>query len=156
MSNAFRSVYVNRMVRMKYSATFVIVLALAGHLAAQELTTPATPDYSRPKLIQLFANEPIKEKGEPLVQFGAGFVDFRALKMRWRLAYVPLMPLPGSIPWAMNGAFGSIPDPFMLTRTEIASPPRTWRQTRDMSAELKRIERSERERARAKVVAHPE
>lgn len=154
MSNGFACVYVNRVVRMKHSFRFVIVLTLAGNMAAQELTSPPAPDYSREKLIQLFANEPIGEKVEPRVQFGVGYVDFRALRMRWRLAYLPLMPLPGSIPWQMNGAFGSIPSPFDLTHTEIASPPRTWRQTRDMNAELKRIERTERIKAR--VVAKPE
>jgi hypothetical protein len=139
---------------MKHTPLFVIVLALAGNIAAQELTNPPTPDFSREKLIQLFANEPVKEPIEPRVQFGVGFIDFHALKMRWRLAYVPLMPLPGSIPWQMNGAFGAIPNPFELTHTEIASPPRTWKQSRDMNAELKRIERTER--IKAKVVAKPE
>ncbi len=139
---------------MKYAPAFVIVLTLAGNITAQEATAPQPPDYSRQKLIQMFSNEPVKEPVEPRIQFGPGFVDFHALKMRWRLAYVPLMPLPGSIPWAYNGAMGAIPDPFALTHTEIASPPRTWRQLRDMNAELKRIEKSER--AKAKVVAKPE
>jgi len=139
---------------MKHAPLFVIVLTLAGNIAAQELTNPPRVDYSRGKLIQLFANQPVTEPVEQRVQFGVGFVDFRALKMRWRLAYVPLMPLPGSIPWQYNGAFGALPNPFELTHTEIASPPRTWRQVRDMSAELKRIERSER--IKAKVVAKPE
>lgn len=142
------------MVKMKYTLAFVIVLTLAGKITAQETTAPRAPDFSRQKLIQLFANEPVKEAVEPRVQFGIGFVDFRALRMRWRLAYLPLMPLPGSIPWASNGAMGSIPDPFALTHTEIASPPRTWRQLRDMNAELKRIEKSER--AKGKVVVRPE
>ena len=46
------------MVRMKTTAAFVIVLALAGNIAAQELTNPPQPDYSREKLIQMFADEP--------------------------------------------------------------------------------------------------
>jgi hypothetical protein len=143
-------------VRMKYSLAFVIVLALAGNMQAQDATAPTVevPDYSREKLIQILANTPVPEPAEPRIQFGTGFVDFRALRMRWRLAYVPLMALPGSIPWQYNGAMGAIPDPFELTHTEIASPPRTWRQLRDMNAELRRIERSER--AKAKVVAKPE
>src|SRR6476659_9854131 len=128
-------------VRMKTLPAFVIVLTLAGHLAAQE-----APDYSREKLIQIFANEPVKEKVEPRIQFGIGYVDFRALRMRWRLAYLPLMPLPGSIPWQSNGSFGALPIPFELTHTEIASPPRTWKQLRDMNAELKRLERTEKEK----------
>jgi hypothetical protein len=142
------------MVRMKHTPLFVIVLALAGNIAAQELTNPPQPDYSRDKLIQLFADEPVIEPIPPRVQFGVGYVDFNALKLRWRLAYVPLMPLPGSIPWQMNGAFGSIPSPFELTHTEFPYPRRTWKQLRDMNAELKRIERTER--IKAKVVAKPE
>ncbi len=139
---------------MKVSSAFVIVLALAGNIAAQETTAPQPPDYSRQKLTQIFSDEPVQEPVEPRVQFGQGFVDFRALRMRWRLAYVPLMALPGSIPWASNGAMGAIPDPFALTHTEIASPPRTWRQVRDMNTELKRIEKSER--TKAKVVTNPD
>jgi hypothetical protein len=142
------------MVRMKHAHAFVIVLALAGNIAAQELPAPTAPDYSREKLIQMFANEPVIEPIPPRVQFGVGYVDFNALKMRWRLAYVPLMPLPGSIPWQMNGAFGGIPSPFELTHTEFPYPRRTWKQMRDMNAELKRIERTER--IKAKVVAKPE
>jgi hypothetical protein len=142
------------MVRMKHARAFVIVLALAGNIAAQETPAPTAPDYSRDKLIQMFANEPVREPVQPRVQFGIGYVDFHLLNMRWRLAYLPLMPLPGSIPWQSNGAFGAIPNPFELTHTEIASPPRTWKQKRDMNAELKRIERTER--IKAKVVAKPE
>jgi hypothetical protein len=141
---------------MKDLAAFVIVLALARSVGAQEAPIQTTAaDYSREKLIQIFANEPVKEQVEPRIQFGVGYVDFRALKMRWRLAYVPLMALPGSIPWQYNGSFGALPNPFELTHTEYASPPRTWKQLRDMNAELKRIERTEKEK-RARVVANPE
>jgi hypothetical protein len=137
---------------MKTTAAFVIVLALAGDIAAQEKPVANPPDYSREKLIQIFANDPVREKVEPNVRWGFGYVDFRALGMRWRMAYLPIMfPLSGSIPWRNNGAFGSLPDPFELTGTEIASPPRTWRQARDMSAELKRIEHSEKTKARVTV-----
>lgn len=136
---------------MKYGLFFVAALTLAGNIAAQE-----PPDYSRETLIKIFANNPIKEPVEPRVQFGFGYIDFRALNMRWRFAYAPMMPLYGSIPWQMNGAMGSIPDPFVLTNTPIASPPRTWRQSRDMNAELKRIERTEKSKPKATVVAKPE
>jgi hypothetical protein len=62
-----------------------------------------------------------------------------------------MVPLSGSMPWRANGAFGALPDPFELTHTEIASPPRTWKQSRDMNAELKRIQRLEKERASVTV-----
>jgi hypothetical protein len=140
---------------MKTAVVFVIVLALAGNIAAQEKLVANPPDYSRERLIQMFADNPVRPKVEPSVQWGFGYVDFKALGMRWRMAYLPIMiPLSGSIPWRNNGAFGSLPDPFELTGTEIASPPRTWRQARDMSAELKRIERTEK--TRAKVTVKPE
>ena len=141
---------------MKYSLAFVIVLTLGGNMMAQDTTAPAAPqpDYSREKLTQIFSNEPVREPVEPNVQFHLGYIDFKALNMRWRLAYFPLLALPGSMPWAYNGAMGAIPDPFELTNTQFASPPRTWRQLRDMNAELRRIEKSER--AKAKVVAKPE
>lgn len=112
-------------------------------------TTPA-PDYSRDTLVRLFAEIEIEER-ESRIQHSFGRVDFRALGMRWRVGYLPFfMPLPGSQPW-VNGE--RWPDPFRLTGTEIASPPRTWKQTRDMSAELRRIERKVR---KATIVAKPE
>jgi len=140
---------------MKTAVAFVIVLALAGNIAAQEKAAADPPDYSRETLIRIFADNPIRPKVEPNVQWGFGYVDFKALGMRWRMPYLPIMaPLSGSIPWRNNGAFGSLPDPFELTGTQIASPPRTRRQARDMSAELKRIERTEK--TKAKVTVEPE
>ena len=146
---------------MKSLAAFVIVLTLACSVAAQEepvsspSTKPPEPDYSRAKLTQIFADQPPITPAEPNVQFHVGAIEFKALNMRWRVAYLPiLMPLSGSVPWRANGAFGALPDPFALTGTEIAYGPRTWKQTRDMNAELKRIERSEK--VKAKVVAKPE
>ena len=143
---------------MKILAAFVIVLALARSVTAQDAPAQTTtaPDYSRDKLIEIFANDPVVERAEPNMKFRLGAVEFKALNMRWRISYLPfLMPLSGSIPWRSNSAFGSLPDPFALTGTEIASPPRTWKQTRDMNSELKRIERTEKEK-RAKVVANPD
>jgi len=136
---------------MKYLSALVIVLALAVTAAAQE----QQPDYSREKLIQIFANQPVREPVQPRVQFGFGYVDFKALNMRWRFNYLPIsMALPGSIAWRSNGPMGALPDPFELTGTEIASPPRTWKQLRDMNAELERIERTEK--SKAKVTVKPE
>jgi len=137
---------------MKRAAGFVIILALGVTAAAQE---QPQPDYSREKLIRIFANNPVREKVEPRIQFGIGYIDFRALNMRWRFNYLPIgVPLPGSVAWRSNGPMGALPDPFALTGTEIASPPRTWKQTRDMNAELKRIERTEKQKA--KVTVNPE
>jgi len=144
---------------MKSAAAFVIVLALAGNIAAQEAASdpakPAQTDFSRAKLTQIFANAPQHEIVEPRIHYGFGYIDFRALNMRWRVNYLPIMiPLSGSIPWRGNGSFQNVPDPFELTHTEIATPPRAYKRTRDMNAELKRIEKSER--AKAKVTVKPE
>jgi hypothetical protein len=145
---------------MKRLVPFVAVLALAGNLSAQDSSGPPSPDYSRQKLLQLFSNEPVREPVEPRVQFGFGYIDFKALNMRWKVNYLPIMmPLYGSVPWQMNGAFGDIPDPFTMTGTEIPYTPRTWRQVRDMNAELKRIERTERAKEKppkAAVTANPQ
>jgi hypothetical protein len=150
---------------MKRIGLFMLVLAFAVTAAAQDdikqqpqQTQP--PDYSRNKLIQILANEPPKP-AERKVDFGFGYVDFRALGMRWKVGYLPIMmPLYGSVPWAMNGAFGGMPDPFVQTGTEIPYTPRTWREIRDMNAELKRIERTERakekEKPNATVTANPQ
>ncbi|HEY3054306.1 MAG TPA: hypothetical protein VGK31_00080 [Thermoanaerobaculia bacterium] len=135
---------------MKHLGVLVIVLALAVTAAAQE-----RPDYSRDKLIQIFANQPVREPVEPRIQFNFGYIDFKALNMRWRFNYLPISPaLSGSIAWRSNGPMGALPDPFALTSTEIAIPPRTWKQLRDMNAELKRIEKSEK--AKAKITVNPE
>ncbi|HEX9161132.1 MAG TPA: hypothetical protein VF980_05425 [Thermoanaerobaculia bacterium] len=141
---------------MKRAAAILILLLTGATAVAQEQPqNEPKPDYSREKLIQIFANEPVKEPVEPRMQLGFGYVDFKALRMRWRIAYLPiLMPLSGSVPWASNRAFGNLPDPFAATGTEIAYGPRTWRDMRDMNAELKRIERTEK--VRAKVTVNPE
>ncbi|HEV8659739.1 MAG TPA: hypothetical protein VGS96_14095 [Thermoanaerobaculia bacterium] len=136
---------------MKHAGAVVIVLALAVTAAAQQ----PQPDYSREKLIQIFANQPVREPVEPRIQFELGYINFKALNLRWRFNYLPMLtPLPGSVAWRSNGPMGALPSPFELTQTEIASPPRTWKQLRDMNAELKRIEKSEK--AKAKVTVKPE
>jgi hypothetical protein len=123
----------------------VIILALlcsAFAAAAQEpAEEPAAekPDYSKDTLVRLFSDVAERDEVERRIDYGFGYIDFRALGMRWRVGYLPILqPLQGSQPWRNQDRW---PDPFALTRTEIASPPRTWRQSREMSAELRRIER---------------
>lgn len=140
----------------------VFVLALAAVAEAQEdIKQPQQPDYSRNKLIEIFSGDQPQPKPQPKVEIGFGYIDFQALNMRWKVGFLPiLMPMYGSMPWAMNGAFGSIPDPFIATGTEIPQTPRTWAQTRAMNAELKRIERTERakekEKPNATIIAKPQ
>lgn len=140
---------------MRRATVLLLTLMLALTVRAQEQPAPVPADYSRDKLIQIFSNEPVKGKVEPRIEWGFGFINFKALGMRWKIGYLPIMvPLNGSIAWRSNGAFGALPDPFILTNTQIASPPRTWKRGREMNAELKRIERLDRERA--KITVNPE
>ena len=137
---------------MKRIGLFLFVFALAAPLLAQDDDGKQTQqvDYSRNKLIQIFANEKPQEKAKK-VDAGFGYIDLRALNTRFHIGYLPfLMPLYGSMPWAMNGAFGGMPDPFIASGTEIPQTPRTWAQKREFNAELKRIERTERAKEKAK------
>jgi hypothetical protein len=129
---------------MKVSLVILFLLVSVGAAAQEE-----PPDYSREKLIEIFANVPEREDVEPRIRHSIGALDFRAFGMRWRVGYLPFFaPLPGSQPWIHKERW---PDAFSLTGTEFASPPRTWRQTRNMSAELRRIERKLKEKQKVKV-----
>jgi hypothetical protein len=135
---------------MRAGAAFIALLLLAPFAAAQE--TPA-PDYSRDTLLRLFANagedEDFDARG---VRYRLGSVSFRALGTSWRFNYLPVMvPFSGSGP-GFNGAItNTLPDPFMLTNTGIATSPRAWRTQRERNAELRRIERTERARIKVDV-----
>lgn len=134
---------------MKGPAIILLLLTATTALAQQEEPPPPPPDYSREKLIELFADIPQREKAERRIKHSIGMMEFKAFGMRWRVGYLPFFaPLPGSQPWINRDRW---PDPFLLTGTEFASPPRTWRQTRNMSAELKRIEKKLKEKQKVKV-----
>ena len=134
---------------MKGTIIILLLLSATTALAQQGETTQSPPDYSREKLIEIFADAPQREKGEPRIKHSIGMMEFKAFGMRWRVGYLPFFaPLPGSQPWINRDRW---PDPFLLTGTEFASPPRTWRQTRNMSAELKRIEKKLKEKQNVKV-----
>ncbi len=131
---------------MKHAVIISLILGATSALAQE--TEPA-PDFSREKLIEIFANAPQRQSPEPRIKHSFGAIDFKAFGMRWRVGYLPFFaPLPGSQPWIQRERW---PDAFMLTGTEYASPPRTWRQTRNMSRELKRIEKKLREKQKVKV-----
>jgi hypothetical protein len=107
-------------------------------MAPLEEIDPSDPDYSRDTLLRLFADAPEREEIDPRFRHSLGAVDFKALGIRWRVGYLPFFaPFQGSY-LTTNREW---PDPFTLTGTAYASPPRTWRRSREMSAELKRIER---------------
>ena len=134
---------------MKASATILALLLVAGSAFAQEARRTDDPDYSRNRLMRLFVEANVGED-DRRIEYRRGSVRFRALGTTWRMAYVPLMALSGT-------GFGSTdvmqqwPDPFALTGTQIATSPRAWRTRRDLNAEMRRIERTERERARVEV-----
>lgn len=129
---------------MRKAAIFAAIL-LALPALAQE--GQRQPDYSPDALLQFVSEIPEPPKRERNVHFHFGGVEFRALGMDWRLMYLPLMvPLSGSAPRTNR----TLPDPFELTVTAFADPPRTWQAQRRVKAELRRIEKTERARIRVR------
>lgn len=134
---------------MQKAALILALVLLPGTAAAQEPPAPENPDFSRDTLIRIFSETIEPEETEPRVKVSFGAIEFRAAGARWRIGYLPfLMPLPGSIPWDHEQRW---PDPFALTGTQIASPPRTWRDNRARNAELRRIDRLMRDSATVTV-----
>lgn len=144
---------------MRASATLLIVLLSAGVAVAQETAPPPEqdvssetrvrpqPDYSRDTLLRL-VREHEEEKERENVRFSAGAVEFRALGTRWRFNYLPIMaPISGT----RLGITNEWPDPFALTGTSMPYTPRTWQTRRQVNSELRRINESEKKRARIKV-----
>jgi len=130
-------------------AVFLAAGAALGQSGDSQHAPP--PDYSRQKLQEIFSKIEEPPQHERNIQFTPGAVLFKALGMRWRINYLPfLAPLPGSF----RTTTGYNVDPFALTHTEIAQTPRTFAAQRAINAEMKRIERTEREK-RAKVVVKP-
>jgi hypothetical protein len=130
---------------MRTSATILFLLLFGTAAAAQD--TPET-DFSKDTLLRLLAAETPKPEPKPRVDFHVGAVDFLIHGNTYRFNYLPFMvPLSGSNPRISM----EMPDPFSLTHTSIASPPRIWRNRRAVNAELRRIDRSERQRAKLKV-----
>ena len=128
----------------------ILVLLAATTLSAQEqpqndLVTPTQPDYTKPGLQRFVLTTPPEPPRERNVRFHVGAIEFGAVGTRWRFNYLPIMaPLSGT----RLGVTREWPDPFSLTGTAIATPKRAWRTQRQVNAELRRIERSERARIR--------
>ena len=134
---------------MRGRAALFAALLVAATLSAQE-TEPPKPDYSRETIMKLFMNA--DEDEHPVLYRGYenfGSVQVHALGTTFHLNYLPFMvPLPGT-GFGMNATSQSFPDPFALTHTQIATSQRAWRTRRNLKAEMRRIEKSER--ARIKV-----
>jgi hypothetical protein len=131
----------------------ILVLLAATSLSAQEnesaTDTTTTPDYSKPGLQRFVLSipEPPPPR-ERNVRFHVGAVEFGAVGTRFRFNYLPIMaPLSGT----RLGVTREWPDPFSLTGTVIATPKRAWRTQRQVNAELRRIEKSERAKIRVNM-----
>jgi hypothetical protein len=132
---------------MKTSVAILVFLALLAvpAFAADEQTRP---DYSRQSLQRFVMANPPQPERDRNMRFYIGGVEFQALGTRWNL-FNPMLPFSGTRPTTNR----EIPDPFSLTRTSIATPRRAWRTQRQLNAELKRIEKSERAKVRVKITA---
>ncbi|HXG59233.1 MAG TPA: hypothetical protein VNL91_09440 [Thermoanaerobaculia bacterium] len=124
----------------------VLLLLLGGSALAQE---EQAPDYSRETLFQMFVVEanrtPVREQVE--VEFGS--IDFTDINTRYRFFWLPFLT---PIPYSYRRTNVEIPNPFVLTGTSFPQTAQTWRRGREMSRELRRIERMEKEkRARVRV-----
>jgi hypothetical protein len=122
---------------MRTSALILAFLLVAGSAAAQESRSATAPraDYSRDTLMRMFV---AASPDEPAVRYRDGGLELRALGATWRAQY--LAPLSGRTPGS------GWPDPFSLTRTQIATSQRAWRTRREVNRELRRIELTERAR----------
>lgn len=132
---------------MKPSATLILPLLLLLVLPASAQDADDA-DYSRDTLMRIFVAQAPREERPPVI-LHVGRVEFTTLGLDWNVAYLPfLTPLHGTNPRVQQ----EMPDPFILTHTPIATGPRAARRNRRaLNAELRRIERTERERAKIRV-----
>ncbi|MEO8379742.1 MAG: hypothetical protein ABI779_08780 [Acidobacteriota bacterium] len=128
------------------SATLLLLVLLTTPVLAQE--DSSRPDYSRDSLQRFVMSIPPKPERDRNMRFYVGGVEFSALGTKWNL-FNPMLPFSGTRPTTNR----ELPDPFSLTRTAIATPMRAWRTQRQLDAELKRIEKSERARVTVTVKA---
>lgn len=133
---------------MRTTVFALAALLFSGTLMAQQ-TASQPPDYSRPTLLRILSDQPEQEGRKVEYPFGAITIEGRST--RWLIGYLPfLMPLSGSVPTG-RGLGSDFPNPFVLTHTDFPYTPRSWRDNRAMSRELRRIESEERKRAKVKV-----
>ncbi|HJQ36146.1 MAG TPA: hypothetical protein VKB93_03305 [Thermoanaerobaculia bacterium] len=133
---------------MKATAALALFLlaapAFAQDTSADDEATPAV-DYSRPTLLRIVV-EAQREEDRRGFRFEDGSVTFRALGTNWH--FVPIMlPFVGT----RFTTTREWPDAFSLTGTPIATSPRAWARRREFNAEMKRIERVTKPKAKVKV-----
>jgi hypothetical protein len=136
---------------MKTSTLFLVLFAAIiaapafGQAETTDTTPAAKPDFSRENLQRFVAEIPEPPKPDRKLRFYVGAVEFGAIGTRWRFNYLPFMtPLSGT----RMGISQEMPDPFSLTGTVIATPRRAWRTQRQVNAEMRRIEQTERAKLR--------
>lgn len=125
--------------KTSFFVLFAALIALPA-LAQEE----PQPDYSRENLQRFVAAIPEEPKRERRIRFHWGAIEFDALGQRW--TFSPVMPLSGSIMRTTQ----EWPDPFALSNTPIATPPRAWRTQRQLNSEMRRIEKMERAKIKVK------
>ena len=126
---------------MKTSLFVLFAALIALPALAQE---EPKPDFSRENLQRFVATIPEEPQRERRIRFYWGAIELNALGQRWKVS--PVMPFSGSIMRTTQ----EWPDPFSLTNTAIATPPRAWRTQRQINSEMRRIEKMERAKLRVK------
>lgn len=131
---------------MKASTTILTLLLL---LVAATAQAGERPDYSRQGLLRLFSGVTIRPSGERALQISYGVVEYRSpYGGGTNLKFSPLLlPLSGTELRTTQ----VLPDPFSLTRTQIATSKRAWRTQRTKNAEIRRIDRLERAKIRVRT-----
>ena len=131
---------------MKASTTILTLLLL---LVAATAQADERPDYSPEGLLRLFSGVTVRPSGERALQMSYGVVEYRLpYAGGTNLKFTPVvLPLSGS----EFRTTQTLPDPFSLTRTQIATSKRAWRTQRTLNAELRRIEKLERAKIRVRT-----
>jgi hypothetical protein len=116
---------------MKASATFLILLLAAG-VSAQE---KPQPDYSKEAVQEFVMSIDVEEDSS--VTYYPDSVRFNALGTSWSFRPYPnlAMPLSGT----QMGVTQQLPDPFSLSRVQVATTPRSWYTRRELQRELNKI-----------------
>ena len=117
---------------MKASATFLVLFLAAGAFAQQA----PKPDYSKEAVQQFVMSIDVEEEQSPVTYFPDS-IRFNALGTSWSFKPFPrlMMPLSGT----QMGVTQQWPDPFSLSRTQIATTPRNWYTRRELQRELNKI-----------------
>ena len=136
---------------MKSLLSALLLVTLATSALGQESpsvapTPPPTPDFSRDNLTRILSYTEVEAERPRNIEFGWGYIDFRLLGIRVKFSPI-FAPLPGSVPHQTK----EFPDPFALTGASIATTPENFRRGREVSSELRKIEKRIRETSTVKV-----